>query len=69
MPCGCQLTRDASTGQSIVFCAVHAAAPKLLAALEGLLPWIERGTERMDREEAKAITQALAAIRETKGAS
>jgi hypothetical protein len=66
MPCGCQVTRDASSGQGIVFCAVHGAAPRLLAALEGLLPWVERGTERMDREEARAITQALASIREAK---
>lgn len=39
---------------------------KLLDALEGLLPWIERGRERFDREEARALTQALAAIREAR---
>ncbi len=58
MPCGCQ-----------VHCPVHAAATKLLTALEDLLPWIERGRERFDREQARALTQAIAAIREAKGES
>jgi len=64
--CGCRVTHvpDGSEAHSIAFCPLHAAAPKLLTALEELLPWIERGRERLDREEARALTQALAAIRE-----
>jgi hypothetical protein len=66
LPCGCKVTHqaDASQGHSIAFCALHGAAPKLLQALEELLPWIERGRERFDREQARTLTQALAAIRE-----
>jgi hypothetical protein len=66
LPCGCRVAGDAGTGDlpGIVFCPVHAAGPKLLAALEGLLPWLERGRERFDREQARALTQALAAVRE-----
>jgi hypothetical protein len=66
MPCGCRIARKASAGEvpDIAFCPLHAAAPRLLAALEGLLPWLERGKERFDREEARALTQALAAVRE-----
>jgi hypothetical protein len=56
MSCGCQ-----------IHCPVHAAAPKLLTALEELLPWIERGKERFDREQARVLTQAIGAIREAKG--
>lgn len=44
--------------------AVNAA---LVQALEDLLPWIERGRERLDRDQSRAITQALAAIREARG--
>ncbi len=55
-PCGCQ-----------IHCPVHAAAPKLLVSLEELLPWMERGRERFAREQARVLTQAVAAIREAKG--
>jgi hypothetical protein len=55
LPCGCQIR-----------CALHATAPKLLVALEELLPWIERGRERFDRDQARVLTQAMAAIREAK---
>jgi hypothetical protein len=58
LPCGCE-----------IHCPVHAAAPKLLTALEELLPWIERGRERFDREQARVLTQAIGAIREAKGES
>lgn len=66
MPCGCRVAREPGSGEApgIVFCPLHAAAPKLLAALEGLLPWLERGRERFDREQARALTQALGAVRE-----
>ncbi len=66
LSCGCRVASDAGTGgaPAIVFCPVHAAAPKLLAALEGILPWLERGRERFDREQARALTQALKAVRE-----
>jgi hypothetical protein len=71
MTCGCRITHeaDASGAYGIAFCPLHAAAPKLLAALEELLPWIERGRERFDREEARVLTQAIAAIREAAGQS
>jgi hypothetical protein len=55
LPCGCQIR-----------CALHAAAPKLLVALEELLPWMERGKERFDRDQARVLTQAVAAIREAR---
>jgi len=66
LPCGCRVTHqaDASRGHGVAFCALHGAAPKLLQALEEMLPWIERGRERFDREQARTLTQALAAIRE-----
>jgi hypothetical protein len=69
LPCGCRITRqaDASQEHAITFCPLHGAAPKLLQALEELLPWIERGRERFDREQARTLTQALAAIREATG--
>ncbi len=69
--CGCRFTHQGedSAAQGIAFCPLHAAAPKLLTALEELLPWIERGRERLDREEARALTQAIAAIREATGQS
>jgi hypothetical protein len=69
LPCGCRVTHqaDASRGHAIAFCALHGAAPKLLQALEEILPWIERGRERFDREQARTLTQALAAIREATG--
>ena len=54
-PCGCQIR-----------CALHATAPKLLVALEELLPWMERGKERFDRDQARVLTQAMAAIREAR---
>jgi hypothetical protein len=71
MTCGCRVTHEphASGAYGIAFCPLHAAAPKLLAALEELLPWIERGRERFDREEARVLTQAIAAIREATGQS
>lgn len=46
---------------------LEAINAKLLMALEDLLPWIERGTQRFSREEARALTQAQAAIREARG--
>jgi hypothetical protein len=58
LSCGCQ-----------IHCPVHAAATKLLTALEELLPWIERGRERFDREQARVLTQAIGAIREARGES
>jgi hypothetical protein len=66
LPCGCRVTHqeDAGQGHAIVFCALHEAAPKLLLALEEILPWIERGRERFDREQARTLTQALTAISE-----
>lgn len=66
LSCGCRVASDAGTGgvPTIIFCPVHAAAPRLLAALEGILPWLERGRERFDREQARALTQALKAVRE-----
>jgi hypothetical protein len=71
MNCGCRvmLKGEDSGAQGIAFCPLHGAAPKLLTALEELLPWIERGRERFDREEARALTQAIAAIREATGQS
>ena len=48
---------------------LEAVNAKLLTALEDLLPWIERGRERFDRQEARALTQAQAAIREAQGES
>lgn len=65
LPCGCRVEHQENAGQghAIVFCALHGAAPKLLQALEEILPWIERGRERFDREQARTLTQALAAIR------
>jgi hypothetical protein len=54
-PCECQIR-----------CALHATAPKLLVALEELLPWMERGKERFDRDQARVLTQAIAAIREAR---
>jgi len=71
MNCGCRVTHEGegSGTQGIAFCPLHATAPKLLTALEELLPWIERGRERLDREEARALTQAIAAIREAAGQS
>ena len=67
--CGCHVVPkgEASEAQGIVFCPMHAAAPKLLTALEDLLPWMERGRERFDREQARVLTQAIAAIREAIG--
>jgi hypothetical protein len=56
LPCGCQIR-----------CPLHAAATNLLTALEELLPWIERGRERFDREQARVLTQAIRAIREARG--
>ena len=69
--CGCRVTHkgEASGAQGIAFCPLHAAAPKLLTALEELLPWMERGRERFDREQARVLTQAIAAIREATGQS
>jgi hypothetical protein len=58
MPCGCE-----------IHCPLHAAATELLTALEELLPWIERGRERLDREQARVLTQAIGAIREASGES
>ena len=46
---------------------LEAINAKLLTALEELLPWIERGKERFDREQARALTQAQAVIREARG--
>ena len=67
--CGCHIVPkgEASEAHSIVFCPLHAAAPKLLTALEDLLPWMERGRERFAREQARVLTQAIAAIREAIG--
>ena len=69
--CGCHvvLKGEASEAHSIVFCPMHAAAPRLLTALEDLLPWMERGRERFDREQARVLTQAIAAIRDATGQS
>ena len=69
--CGCRVTHvpAGSEAHSIAFCPLHATAPKLLTALEELLPWMERGRERFDREQARVLTQAIAAIREATGQS
>ena len=69
--CGCRVTHvpDGSEAHGIAFCPLHTAAPRLLAALEDLLPWMERGRERFDREQARVLTQAIAAIREATGQS
>jgi hypothetical protein len=69
--CGCHVVPngEASEVHGIVFCPLHAAAPRLLTALEDLLPWMERGRERFDREQARVLTQAIAAIREATGQS
>ena len=39
--CGCRFQVTAGELPSVEPCPLHAAAPKLLAALEGLWPWLK----------------------------
>ena len=71
LSCGCQLESEEATihelnvdGWSMIYCHLHSAAPKLLAALEGLVEAVEHG--HLGMSQVDEIAQAREAIREAK---
>ena len=64
--CGCYLRRslrDDGTEAAMRFCALHAAGPALLAALEAMTEWFEQLTLPGN----KALPGARAAIAQARG--
>lgn len=62
--CGCHADQLPGGGGEIIFCPLHAAAPKLLAAGERILAWIDSGCD----PSSKAIDDLRAVIAEAKEA-